>query len=167
MIKLLRIVLPMVIVGCAGQGLVEIGANDAALFDGTLGDMTMTVTEIELAEDDIYTTIWEGEKDLSVSVQAADFVSITDGYVEINPGVYQTIRLSIALLRYVHDTTSIPLVTSPMQFTASSFSGIVIEENDEFQLVVGIMSQSWFDSDSLKIKSGHEPFEGAFLRIYY
>jgi hypothetical protein len=165
--KLLRLLLPLFIIGCTGQGLVEIGANDGVLFDGTLGDMTMTITKIELTGDGAYTTIWEGMKDISVAIQVSDFVSITDGYVEISPGAYQTIRVSGEALRYIQDSTSIPLVTTSFQFTASSFSEIVIEENDELQLVVGIMSQTWFDLDSLKIKDGYEPFQGAFLRIYY
>ena len=52
----------LIIIGCAGQGAIEFGANDGALFDSTFGDIAMTVTRIEIPEGDGYLTVWEEGK---------------------------------------------------------------------------------------------------------
>jgi hypothetical protein len=162
--KLILVILPLIIIGCTGQGAVEFGLNDA-LLDGAFGDIVMTVTKIELPEGDGYYTVWEGDQD--VVVHDDEFVSITDRYVEVTPGAYQNARLTVDNVRYVQNLISIPLIDTPYQFTASAFSELVVEENDDLQFVVNIVSSTWFDSDSLKIRSGYQAFQGAVLRIYY
>ncbi len=161
------LLLPLIIIGCTGQGAIEFGANDGALFDGTLGDIAMTVTKIELPEGDGYITVWEGAKELVVALGVADFVSITDRYVELTPGSYQNARLTVESVRYMQDSVSVPLIDASYQFVATAFSELVIEENDDLQFVIGIMSATWFDTDSLKIRNGYEAFQGATLRINY
>ena len=59
------------------------------------------------------------------------------------------------------------LVETSYQFIANAFTQIVIDENDDLQLAITINSSSWLDTDSMKIKGGHELFEGAALRVYY
>ena len=165
--RLVFLILPLIIIGCTGQGAIEFGANDGSLFDGTLGDIGMTVTRIEMPEGDGYLTIWEGAREVVVALGVADFVSITDRYVEVTPGSYQNVRLTVESVRYIQDTVSVLLIDASYQFIAGAFSELVVDENDDLQFVIGIMSTTWFDSDSLKIRSGHEAFEGATLRIYY
>lgn len=161
------LILPLIIIGCAGQGAIEFGANDGALFDGTLGDIGMTVTGIEMPEGDGYVTVWEGAREVVVALGVADFVSITDRYVEVTPGSYQNVRLTVESVRYIQDSISVPLIDVSYQFIATAFSELVVDENDDLQFVIGIMSATWFDSDSLKIRSGYEAFQGATLRINY
>lgn len=160
-------ILPLLIIGCAGQAVIEFGVNDGALFDGTLGDISMTVTRIDMPEGDGYVTVWEGANEVAVGIQVSDFVSITDGYVEVTPGSYQNIRLTVESVRYIQDSVSVPLIDTSYQFTATAFTELVVEENDDLEFVVGIMSATWFDVDSLKIKDGHVAFQGASLKIYF
>lgn len=164
--KFVTLILPIIIIGCAGQAMVEVGLYDESLVDAPLGDVVMRVTKIELAEDNTYNTIWESVNHVEVAVQSSDFVSITNNYVEITPGSYQSIRLTVDSVCYVSDST-VMLVETSYQFIANAFTQIVIDENDDLQLAITINSSSWLDTDSMKIKGGHELFEGAALRIYY
>lgn len=157
----------LIIIGCAGQGAIEFGANDGALFDSTFGDITMTVTKIEMPEGDGYLTVWEGSKEVVVAIGVADFMSITDRYVEVTPGSYQNVRLTVESVRYIQDSVSVVLIDASYQFVATAFSELIVEENDDLQFVVGIMSATWFDADSLKIRDGYEAFQGASLKIYF
>jgi len=165
--KFIFLISPLLIISCTGQGAIEFGANDAALFDGTLGDIAMTVTRIEVPEGGDYLTVWEGSEEVVVALGVADFVSITDRYVEVTPGSFQNVRLTVESVRYIQDSVSIPLINASYQFVATAFSSLVVEENDDLQFVIGIMSTTWFDTDSLKIRSGYEAFQGATLRINY
>lgn len=164
--KFVTLILPLIIIGCAGQAMVEVGLYDESLADAPLGDVVMRVTKIELAEDNTYNTIWESANHVEVAVQSSDFVSITNNYIEITPGSYQSIRLTVDSVCYVSDTT-VMLVETSYQFIANAFSQIVIDENDDLQLAITINSSSWLDTDSMKIKEGHVAFEGAALRVYY
>ncbi|MCK4673578.1 hypothetical protein KAT67_06305 [candidate division WOR-3 bacterium] len=164
--KFVTLILPIIIIGCAGQAMVEVGLYDESLIDAPLGDVVMRVTKIELAEDNTYNTIWESANHVEVTVQSSDFVSITEGSIEITPGSYQSIRLTVDSVCYVSDST-VMLVETSYQFIANAFTQIVIDENDDLQLAITINSSSWLDTDSMKIKGGHELFEGAALRIYY
>ncbi|TET59959.1 MAG: hypothetical protein E3J47_07640 [Candidatus Stahlbacteria bacterium] len=164
--KFVTLILPIIIIGCAGQAIVEVGLYDESLVDAPLGDVVMRVTKIELAEDNTYNTIWESANHVEVTVQSSDFVSITESYIEITPGSYQSIRLTVDSVCYVSDST-VMLVETSYQFIANAFTQIVIDENDDLQLAITINSSSWLDTDSMKIKSGHELFEGAALRVYY
>ena len=165
--RLIYSILLLVIISCAGQGAIEFGMNDAALFESTFGDIAMTVTKIEMPEGGGYITVWEGAEDVVVAISVADFISITDRYVEVTPGAYQNIRLTVESVRYIQDSISVPLIDGTYEFVATAFSELVVEENDDLQFVVGIMSTTWFDSDSLKIKDGYQAFQGATLRINY
>ena len=164
--KFVTLILPIIIIGCAGQAMVEVGLYDESLVDAPLGDVVMRVTKIELAEDNTYNTIWESANHVEVTVQSSDFVSITEGSIEITPGSYQSIRLTVDSVCYVSDST-VMLVETSYQFIANAYSQIVIEENDDLQLVITINSSSWLDTDSMKIKEGHELFEGMVLRVYH
>ncbi|MCK4453534.1 hypothetical protein KAU59_04175 [candidate division WOR-3 bacterium] len=164
--KFIALILPIIIISCAGQAMVEVGMYDESLAEAPLGDVVMRVTKIELAEDNTYNTIWESANHVEVGVQSSDFVSITNNYVEITPGSYQSIRLTVDSVGYVSDST-VMLVETSYQFIANAFTQIVIDENDDLQLAITINSSSWLDTDSMKIKGGHELFEGAALRIYY
>ena len=164
--KFVTLILPIIIIGCAGQAIVEVGLYDESLVDAPLGDVVMRVTKIELAEDNTYNTIWESANHVEVTVQSSDFVSITEGSIEITPGSYQSIRLTVDSVCYVSDST-VMLVETSYQFIANAFTQIVIDENDDLQLAITINSSSWLDTDSMKIKDGHELFEGAALRVYY
>jgi len=164
--KFVTLILPIIIIGCAGQAIVEVGLYDESLVDAPLGDVVMRVTKIELAEDNKYNTIWESANHVEVTVQSSDFVSITEGSIEITPGSYQSIRLTVDSVCYVSDST-VMLVETSYQFIANAFTQIVIDENDDLQLAITINSSSWLDTDSMKIKGGHELFEGAALRVYY
>ena len=165
--RLVYLILPLIIIGCTGQGAIEFGLNDGLLFESTFGDIAMTVTKIEMPEGNSYITAWEGAEEVIVAIGVADFISITDRYVEVTPGSYQNIRLTVESVRYIQDSVSVLLIDGSYEFVATAFSELVVEENDNLQFVVGIMSATWFDSDSLKIRSGYEAFQGATLRINY
>ena len=164
--KFIALILPIIIISCAGQAMVEVGMYDESLAEAPLGDVVMRVTKIELAEDNTYNTIWESANHVEVGVQSSDFVSITNNYVEITPGSYQSIRLTVDSVGYVSDST-VMLVETSYQFIANAFTQIVIDENDDLQLAITINSSSWLDTDLMKIKEGHVAFEGAALRVYY
>ncbi len=168
--KFVFLVLPLLIIGCAGQAMVEVGLNDEEsllLLLGTEGDLAMRLLCIEVPEGADYDTLWQGAKQIQVSINSSDFISITDAYEEISPGSYERMRLTVDSVRFVQEPIDEMLRETSCQFTAQAFSPIVIEEDDEIRLVVSINSDAWFDTDSLKIKEGHEPFEGARLKIYY
>jgi len=165
--KIATVILPVFIIGCAGDALVEVGFHDGTLFDAQYGDITMCVTRIELPEEDAYVTIWEGAKDVAVAIQTEDYVSITDNYISISPGSYLSLRLTVNDVHYVHNTIDETLVDTSYQFVANAFSQIVIEENDEFRFAVIINSAAWFDVNTGQIRDGHEAFEDAKLRLHY
>lgn len=162
--KLVTLILMMIIIGCTGQAVIEVGINDDALVDAPLGDLVMRVTRIELPEGGTYNAIWEGPKEIQVAIQSSGFVSITDTYLEISPGSYQNLRLTVDSVRYENDTT-VMLIDSSFQFVARAFGEIVVEENDELQLVVNIVSSSWFDANLKEITA--EAFNQAALRVYW
>lgn len=159
--------LVILLIGCAQNANIEIGFNDSALLAGTFGDMIIRVSKIEMLQNKEYTTLWEGSSIVMVPVNGEDFCSITNDYISIVPGTYKTLRITIDSLSYKIDNSTVLLIDSIYQFNATAFSDLVIEDNDEYRFVVGIASTNWFDSDSLKIKTGHQPFEGANLKIFY
>ncbi|MEO0184448.1 MAG: hypothetical protein ABIL22_02240 [candidate division WOR-3 bacterium] len=153
--------------GCAQNASVEIGFNDGVILAGTFGDMIIRVSKIEAFQNAQYTTIWENGNTVSVPVNGSDFCSITGNYVSIVPGTYRKFRVTIDSLSYKIDNTVVLLLDSNYQFIPTAFSDIVIEDGDEYRLVIGISSSSWFESESLRIKPGHSPFENATLKIFY
>lgn len=159
--------LGILLIGCAQNATVEIGFNDGALLAGTFGNMIIRVSKIEMLQNKEYITLWEGSNIVIVPVNGEDFCSITNGYISIVPGTYKTLRITIDSLIYKIDNSTALLIDSVYQFNATAFSDLVVEDNDEYRFVVGIASTNWFDSESLKIKTGHQPFEGASLKIYY
>ncbi len=172
--KIIGVIVPFFIIGCAGQATVEVGLNDESVLSsllllGTQGNIEMRVLYVELPDGTAYDTIWTGAKDVSVPLDSRDYVSITDTYEEISPGSFQRLRLTVDSVRYVDEPIDKMLIEAPYQFVAQAFSPIVVEEDDEFRLVVSINSDEWFDSnpDSLKIRGGYEGFEGARLKIFY
>lgn len=157
----------ILLIGCAQNATVEIGFNDGALLAGTFGDMIISVSKIELLQNEEYIPIWEKSSVVRVPVNGENFCSITNSYISIAPGNYRYLRITVDSLGYIIDNSITPLIDSVCQFTASSFSEIIVEENDEYKFVIGITSANWFDSESLKIKTGHQPFEGASLKVFY
>lgn len=155
------------IVGCANDAAVEFGMNDESLLRGAAGDLAMRVLSIEVPEGGAYTPIWEGAEYVQVVLQNSDFVSITNRYETIEPGSYSSARVTVDSLKHVQQTVSTPLVDSAITFIAQAFTPIVISDGAEMRLVITIGAAVWFDSDSVKIRTGHEPFEGAALRIFY
>ena len=164
--KIAAIVMPLLVLTCAGTGLVEIGVNDEGLVDGPLGWMAMRVQKIEFPEGNSYFTFWEGEQDVTVSLQSANFVTVTNDYQEIDPGSYDHIRLTVDSVRYLDGTETI-IIDTTVEFNADAFTQIVIEKNDELRLVVNLNTSVWFSPDSVKIRDLHVPFEGASLKIHY
>ena len=164
--KTYTLLLTICFIGCAGQALIEFGMNDEGLLDSTFGDFTMRVTEIAVPEGGGYVTVWTGARDMSVPLGETGFISITYGFEVIDPGSYQHVRVTVENLQYV-DLETVSLVDTAYQFDAAAFTQIVLEENDELLLVININSDAWFDTDSLQIRTGHLPFEGASLKVYY
>lgn len=164
--KTYTLLLIIYFIGCAGQALIEFGMNDEGLLDSTFGDFTMRVTEIAVPEGGGYVAVWTGAQDMTVPLGETGFISITYGFEVIDPGSYQHVRVTVENLQYV-DLETVMLVDTVFQFDAAAFTQIVLEENDELQLVININSDAWFDTDSLKIRTGHLPFEGASLKVYY
>ncbi len=157
-----------IFVTCAQNATVEIGMNDGPIIAGAYGDMIIRATKIEAFQNGQYTTIWENSSIVSVPINSSDFYSVSGNYVAIDPGTYKKLRITIDSLNYkVDNTTNVLLLDSVYEFIATAFTDIIIEENDEYRLVIGICSSNWFDSESIKIKQGHQPFEGANLKIYY
>ncbi|KPJ71847.1 hypothetical protein AMJ52_08305 [candidate division TA06 bacterium DG_78] len=157
----------IIVINCAGNATVEFGMNDRGLLRGTLGDFVVYVSKIELPEDNIYTTVWDGSSVIEVSVTDDDFVTITEHYIEVPPGSYEQVRVTIDSLYYVQEQISEVLVGATLQFIATAISDVVIEEGDELQLVINIVSDNWFDAESLMIRPGHEAFEGARLQVHH
>ncbi len=154
--------------GCAQNATVEVGMNDGAILAGTYGDMVIRVTKIEAFHNGQYLTLWESSNIVSVPLNSGDFQSITGSSVSIDPGSYKYFRITIDSLNYKLDnTTGVMLLDSAYEFTATAFTNLVIEENDDYRIVIGINTNGWFDSESLRIKQGNQPFEGATLRIHY
>jgi uncharacterized cupin superfamily protein len=157
----------IIIINCADNATVEFGMNDRGLLRGTLGDFVVYVSKIELPEDNIYTTVWDGSRAIEVSVNDDEFVTITEHYIEVTPGSYEQVRVTIDSLYYVQDQMSELLVGTTLQFTATAISDVIIEEGDELQLVINIVSDNWFDAESLMIKPGYDVFEGARLQVHH
>ena len=155
------------IISCADNAVVEFGMNDEAVFDSEFGDIGAKITKIELPDEDTYTTIWQGAEYVQIEMQNSDFVTITNSYRSIAPGAYSNVRITADSVVYIQETSSTILVDTLFQFVAQAFAPLVIDEGDEFQLVVVIASENWFDSNTASIISGSHAFQGATLRIYY
>ena len=166
-IFLLAFISLLMIIACAQNASVEIGFNDGVLLRGTYGDIIARITRIEVFQDGEFTEIWNGNNIVDIPLNSDDYCSITNGYVTITPGSYKKMRVTIDSLSYKLDNTIVALLDSVYQFTANAFTDIIIEDNDEYRLVISIASTNWFDPDSQKIKIGHQPFEGASLKVYY
>ncbi len=156
-----------IIVGCGGNATVEFGMNDEAIMRGEAGSLAIWVAKIEMPEDDTYSAVWEGSKQVNVEIGGSTFASITDAEIEIVPGSYNSARLTVDSIYYVEGVVNAVVVDTALQFVANALTTIVIEENDQLSLVVNIASTTWFDSGTQQIISGHNPFEGARLRIHY
>lgn len=157
----------ILVVNCANVASVEVGLNDEGLFRGVPGQFVIRVLKIEAKKDEAYSVIWEGSKLLTIPAHTSSFTSITEQYVNIDPGSYKTFRITVDSLVYTKDATNAVLLYTTYQFDANAFSNIIFEADDEHKLVVNIASEQWFDMDSLKIKSRSAPFSGAKLSIYY
>ena len=155
------------IAGCATNAGVEFGMNDETLLEGVAGDLAMRVLKIEAPDGTGYTTVWEGAKQIQIELQTDDFVTITDGYIDIDPMTLSYVLVTVDSLSHVQDNVVTPLVDSTIVFRADAFAPIPIIEGDEKKLVIVIGAAVWFDEDSLQIVTGHEPFEGAALRVSY
>ncbi len=157
----------LMIIACAQNASIEIGFNDGVLLRGTYGDIIARVTRIEIFQSGEFTEIWNGNNIVNIPINSNDYCSITNGYIFITSGSYKKMRITIDSLSYKLDNTNVILLDSVYQFTANAFTDIIIEDNDEYKLVISIASTNWFDPDSQKIKIGHQPFEGASLKVYY
>ncbi len=159
-----------IIVACGGTGMVEVGMNDGparAVPPADQGDLAMRVHSIEIPLGGEYSVLWQGPQDVQIPIGSEDFFSITFRYIEIEPGSYDHFRLTVDSVRHVQDTLEVMVVDTSYQFEAHAFTSIVIEEDDEFQLVVGINAARWFDEVTQQIIDGHVAFEGATLKIFY
>ncbi|HEX7321291.1 MAG TPA: hypothetical protein VF399_13155 [bacterium] len=157
----------LIFMSCAGTASVEVGLNDEGLTLGLYGDLKMRILEVELFDGETYQTLWEGSTPITVSVQSADFVSISNGYEVVNPGSFTAARVTVDSLRYTDLSADIMLADAAIVFNAAAFTAIEIADGDEMNLVINVKSVNWFDMDSLKIISGKTPFEGAALKVYY
>ena len=155
------------VISCASNASVEFGMNDAALFDGVAGDLLMRVRQIELPDAGEYMTVWEGAEYVQVELETSDFASITNGYIDIEPGTYHRARITVDSLMHVQQSESTVVVEAAISFVAEAFTPIVISEGDELALVIVLNAEMWFDETSSTIVEGQDPFEGAALRIYY
>lgn len=164
---LLALVAAIVVFGCTNNASVEFGMNDETLFDGVAGDLRMRVLKIEVPDGNTYTSVWEGAEYVQVELETSDFATITNGYEDIEPRSYTRIRLTVDSLTHVQQTAEILLIDTALAFVAQAFTPLVISGGDELKLVVSIASEIWFDDTLPGIIQGHEPFEGAALRIYY
>lgn len=154
----------LLFIGCAGEALVEFGANDDVLFDAPLGDIVMRVLMIEIPEGEAYTTIWDYGKQVVIPVQAGEFVTITDSALSVVPGTYDHVRVTVDSVRYVSDSTMM-LIDTAFVFNANAFTNLIIDENDEMRLVINIVSSSWFDANNVQLID--DPFNQAALRVYH
>lgn len=155
------------LVGCGSNASVEFGMNDETLLDGAAGDLRMRVLKVEIPDGSEYITAWESVEYVQVELQEDVFVSITNGYEDIEPKAYSNIRITVDSLTHIQQTVTTPLIDTSVIFVAQAFSPIVISDGDELRLVVTIAAQSWFEDSTVSIIPGHEPFENAALRIYY
>jgi hypothetical protein len=160
--------LVLAFVGCASNAQVEVGLIDEALVGrAPLGNLYMRVLKIELPVNGDYTSIWEGTKPVSVAIQNGTFASITDTKVDVAPDRYKTIRITVDSLCFMNGTDSTLLVGGTIQFVAEAFTEIIVSDGDELTFSINIVSQNWFDPDSQKIITNHDPFEGASLKLRY
>lgn len=157
----------LMIIACAQNASIEIGFNDGLLLRGTYGDIIVRVTKIEIFQGGEFINLWDNNNIVGIPINSNDYCSITNGYLSVSSGSYKKMRITIDSLSYKIDNTTVTLLDSVYQFTANAFTDIVIDANDEYRLVVSIASANWFDPDSQKIKTGHLPFEGASLKVYY
>ena len=157
----------LAIISCANNALVEFGMNDETLFDGTAGDLIMRVLKVEIPHGGEYVTVWEGVENVRIELRTDDFVSITNGYEDVEPRAYSNVRITVDSLGHIRQTSTTTLIDTSIVFVAQAFSPIVVGDGDELQLVVVIGAENWFDEDSVRIIPGHEPFENAAFRIYY
>ncbi len=157
----------LMMVACAQNASVELGFNDGPLLRGIYGDMVVRVTKIEILQSGEFIDIWNNNNIVSIPINDDDYCSITNGYLPLAAGSYKKMRITIDSLSYKIDNTTVILFDSVYQFIANAFTEIVIDENEEYRLVISIASDNWFDPDSQKIKPGHQPFEGASLKVYY
>ena len=157
----------IIVINCAGTANVEMGMNDEGTLAGVYGDLRMRILVLELFDGADYKTLWQGPMTNTISILSTDFISITNGFEVIEPGSYSRVRVSVDSLQYVNQSLQIMLVDTALTFIADAFSAIEIDDGDERQLLINIASPNWFDTDSVKIRSGHQPFEGAGLKIYY
>ncbi len=164
---LFTLVALVVLIGCGSNASVEFGMNDETLLDGAAGDLRMRVLKVEVPEGTDYITAWEGFEYVQVELQTDDFVSITNGYEDIEPRTYSNVRVTVDSLMHIQQTVTTPLIDTAITFVAQAFTPIVVSDGDELKLVVAISAENWFDEDSVRIIPGHEPFENAALRIYY
>jgi hypothetical protein len=135
------------LVGCGENAFVEFGMNDEALLEGPAGDLKMRVLRIEVPEGNEYITVWEGIENVVVELRASDFVSITNGYENIEPNAYSNIRVTVDSLTHVQGTFDTLIIDTTITFVAQAFTPIVIGDGDEFKLVVVIEAESWFDDE--------------------
>ena len=157
--------IPLVlIIGCAGDALVEFGVNDDALIDAPLGDIVMRVLSIDISENGSYTTVWNSGTQVTVPLQTGGYESITDLPVTVIPGTYDHVRVTIDSVRFVSDST-VTLIDTQYVFDANAFTNIIISENDDLSLVILINSVTWFDAGSGQVTG--VPFDQATLRVYY
>jgi hypothetical protein len=164
---LFALVAIIALVGCGTNALVEFGMNDETLLDGAAGDLRMRVLKVEIPDGSEYITAWESIEYVQIELQEDDFVSITNGYEDIEPSTYSNVRVTVDSIEHIQQTVTTPLIDTAITFVAQAFSPIVIGDGDELRLVVAIAAEVWFDEDSIRIVPGHEPFENAALRIYY
>jgi hypothetical protein len=157
----------MLAANCAEIGKVEIGFNDDPNYTAAAtGDLAIRVLEIEIGYGSEYTTIWEGSAVADVQIGSQDFFSITNDHVDVTPGSYNRVRVTVDSVSYTTETSVVPVLNTSTQFTASSFSDIEIGTT-EMRLVVTIASANWFDSGSHSVIPGHSLFEGATFRESY
>ena len=157
----------VMIVSCGSNASVEFGLNDETLKDGAAGDLRMRVLSIELPDAGDYVTVWEGIEYAQVELQEDNFVSITNGYVGIEPKTYANARVTVDSLTHIQQTSSVLLIDTAVTFVAQAFTPIVINDDIEYRLVVVIAAEHWFDDTLVAIIPGREPFESAALRIFY
>ena len=163
----LAIMVVAAIIGCGNNAAVEFGMNDVTLLEGAAGDLGMRVLSIEVPDGNTYIPVWEGPEQVVVELETSDFTSITHRYIDVDPGTYGNVRVTIDSLTYIQQTSSTLVLDTAYQFVAQSFTPVVISDGDELKLVVSIAAEIWFDTDSVRIIEGHYPFEGAAMTIFY
>jgi hypothetical protein len=163
----LAIIAVVAIIGCGNNASIEFGMNDVTLLEGAAGDLGMRVVSIEVPDGNEYVPVWEGAEPIIVELETSDFTSITHRHIDVAPGTYSSVRLTIDSLTYIQQTSSTLVFDSSYQFVAQAFTPVVISDGDELRLVVSIAAEIWFDTDSVRIIEGHYPFEGAAMTVFY